>query len=364
MMPFIAVPPRRSILVSLTLALGLCAAACESTPQGTSEGASPSAPASAKMVSAQTTSSESAAPPASAPPPPSAESSAAERPAESAPAAAAAPSASAKTASKTAPPGDSGGPLLRGSAPAPEPPKPVKTAAPVTSAAASAAPAPAPLEPPPALPPPAPGSADEIASQIDTIFLGKKTFKARFKQEHTQKATGIVKKSAGTVYVEKPNKLSFRYDAPNNNRIVSDGTTLKVYIAEDSQMFLQPVQKTEYPGALSFLMGNGLRPSFVFSIHEKAKFEGGPVLNGKPRAPTPYYEYVLFYVDKALLEKKDPGVMRRVLIVDAQGNKNRFDFEDVSQPASIDPNEFIFNPPAGTAIQQGSQSSSGQKSSN
>lgn len=247
-------------------------------------------------------------------------------------------------------------------APTPKPAKSSAPAAPPTaSAAASAAspqtapttePSAEPLKP---LPPPAPGSADEIASQIDTIFLGRKTFKARFKQEHTQKATGIVKKSSGIVFVEKPNKISFRYDAPNNNRIVSDGTTLKIYVAEDSQMFLQPIQKTEYPGALSFLMGNGLRPSFTFSIHEKAKFEGGPVLNGKPRAATPYYEYVLFYADKSLLEKKDPGVIRRVLIVDAQGNKNRFDFEDVSQPSSIEPGEFIFNPPAGTNIQQGAQ---------
>jgi outer membrane lipoprotein-sorting protein len=229
-----------------------------------------------------------------------------------------------------------GGPLLHAAAP--------PTAAPATTGAA-------PPIAPSALPPPAPGSADEIASQVDAIFLGKKTFRARFKQEHTQKVSGVVKKSSGTVFVEKPNKLSFRYDPPNNNRIVSDGTTLKVYIAEDSQMFVQPVEKTEYPGALSFLMGNGLRPSFTFTINEKAKFEGGPVLLGKPRAPTPYYDYVMFYIDKALLAKSDPGVVRRVLIVDAQGNKNRFDFEDVSQPASIDAGEFVFTPPAGTNIQ-------------
>ena len=234
-----------------------------------------------------------------------------------------------KTSAADAGAGDAGGAVAKGDAPAQQGPSE-----------------------PAAIPPPAPGSADEIAAQVDAIYVGKKTFKANFKQEHTQKVSGGVKKSNGTVFVEKPNKLSFRYAPPNNNRIVSDGTSLKVYIAEDSQMFVQPVEKTEYPGALSFLMGNGLRPSFTFTIHDKAKFEGGPVLNGKPRAPTPYYEYVLFYVDKALLEKKDPGVIRRVLIVDAQGNRNRFDFENVSQPASIDPGEFVFAPPPGTSVQE------------
>jgi outer membrane lipoprotein carrier protein len=194
------------------------------------------------------------------------------------------------------------------------------------------------------------GPGAEIAQKVDAIFLGRKTFSARFKQQYSQKIAGQVKDSTGTVFVEKPNKISFRYDAPNKNRIVSDGTTLKVYVAEDNQMFETPVQKTQYPGALAFLMGNGIGPSFTFTLNDKAKFDGGPVLLGKPVQPTPSYEYVMFYVDQALLAKSDPGVIRRVLIVEAQGNRNRFDFEGASQPASIDPGEFSFTPPPGTNI--------------
>ncbi|KYG10653.1 hypothetical protein BE21_10740, partial [Sorangium cellulosum] len=204
----------------------------------------------------------------------------------------------------------------------------------------------------PFVPPPEPGSADAVAAEVDAIFVGKKTYVARFKQEHTQKISGAVKKQSGALSVQKPDRISFRYDPPSRNRIVSDGVSLKVYVAEDRQMFVTPVKNSEYPGALSFLMGHGLRPSFTFTFNEKATFEGGPVLVGKPRAPTPHYELVMFYIDKALLAKKDPGVMRRVLIVDAQGNRNRFDFENASQPASIDPAEFQFTPPPGTDVKQ------------
>ncbi|XYH95276.1 LolA family protein [Sorangium sp. So ce1128] len=205
---------------------------------------------------------------------------------------------------------------------------------------------------PPAVPPAEAGSAEAIAAEVDTIFVGKKTYFARFKQEHTQKISGAVKKQSGTISAEKPDKISFRYDPPSQNRIVSDGVSLKVYVAEDRQMFVTPVQNSEYPGALSFLMGHGLRPSFTFTFNEKAKFEGGPVLVGKPRAPTPHYDLVMFYIDRALLAKKDPGVVRRVLIVDAQGNRNRFDFENASQPASIEPAEFQFTAPPGTDVKQ------------
>ncbi len=42
--------------------------------------------------------------------------------------------------------------------------------------------------------------------------------------------------------------------------------------------------------------------------------------------------------------------MKRVLVVDAQGNRNRFDFTEVAQPDKIDPAEFTFTPPPGTNI--------------
>jgi outer membrane lipoprotein carrier protein len=162
----------------------------------------------------------------------------------------------------------------------------------------------------------------------------------------------VTKKSTGMFFFERPNKMSFRYDAPSKNRIVSDGQTLKVYIGDDSQMFVQSVEKTEYPGAFAFLMGKGMAPSFNFGFNEKAKFEGGPVLLGKPKEATPHYDSILFYVDKVLLAKKDPGVIRRILIVDAQGNRNRFDLEGATQPDKIDPAEFTFTPPPGTNITQ------------
>ncbi|NUP11369.1 MAG: outer membrane lipoprotein carrier protein LolA, partial [Polyangiaceae bacterium] len=138
--------------------------------------------------------------------------------------------------------------------------------------------------------------------------------------------------------------------APNKNRIVSDGSTLKLYVAEDEQMIEHPVKDTEYPGAFGFIMGSGIRPSFDFTFNEKAKFELGPILVGKPRSANPQYEQVLFYVDKSKLEKKDPGAVTGVLIVDAQGNRNRFELFDQSFPAKIDASEFTFTPPAGTNI--------------
>jgi hypothetical protein len=97
-------------------------------------------------------------------------------------------------------------------------------------------------------------------------------------------------------------------------------------------------------------MGNGISTSFDFAINAKAQWANGTVLDGRPLQPNPSYELVMFYVDTSMLAKGDPNAIQRVLAVDAQKNKNRFDFLGVTQPASIDPAEFTFTPPAGTNV--------------
>jgi outer membrane lipoprotein carrier protein len=128
---------------------------------------------------------------------------------------------------------------------------------------------------------------------------------------------------------------------------VSDGAILKVYEAANKQMFEQNVDKSQYPAALSFLVGGGkLDTVFDFQMYPGAtmNFPGGDVLVGTPKQPTPAYTKVLFYVDSATSQ------VRRVLIVDGQGNRNRFDFESPKVNVQVNPNQFQFTPPAGTQI--------------
>jgi outer membrane lipoprotein carrier protein len=329
--------------LSAACSWALCAAlvACEASPSPTDVGPSASSKASARPTSsalATGTSSGSASPSPSATAAPELEPLPTSAPLASASASAspsAAPSASASTQPSTQ---ASTQPSTKPSAVASAKP----TAPTATPTAAPSA----------ALPPPAPGSAEAVAADVDAVFQPPKLFKAKFTQTYTLKVQNEKKVSSGTVFVEKPGKISIRYDAPKQDRVVSDGTTLKVYVAEDKVLYESRVQGKEVPGAMSFLMGGGIRPSFSFSFHDKSTFKEGPVLWGKPKETTAQYESVFFYVDKALLEKKDTGLMRRVLVLDAQGNRNQFDFASVERPASLDAGEFSFSPPAGTEIKK------------
>jgi outer membrane lipoprotein carrier protein len=159
---------------------------------------------------------------------------------------------------------------------------------------------------------------------------------------HNQKKT-----SDGRVVFEKPGRMSFTYRQPNGNRVVSDGKVLRVYEAENQQMFEQPVDKSQYPAALAFLMGEGnLESSFDLRLLDARAMgvEGAWVLEGTPKDATPAYKKVLLYVDMGTAQ------VRRVLIVDAQNNRNRFDFSNPVVNTPVAPNEFEFTPPPGTQI--------------
>lgn len=190
-------------------------------------------------------------------------------------------------------------------------------------------------------------TGDEIAKKVQTFYDSTKTFKADFKQEYTIKVQNVKKASSGKVVFEKPGKMSWTYDAPNGNRVVSDGKVIKVYEKENEQMFETPVKSSQYPAALAFLMGTGnLTKDFSFRLLDAAqmKFEGGYVIEGTPKEATPAYQKILLYVDAATSQ------VRRVLILDAQGNKNRFEFNSPVANQTVDKKEFEFTPPAGTKI--------------
>lgn len=190
-------------------------------------------------------------------------------------------------------------------------------------------------------------TAEEVALRVQKFYDTTKTFRATFAQVYFIKVQNKKKESKGKVVFEKPGKMSFSYDSPNGNRVVSDGKIIKVYEKEAEQMYETAVQKSQYPAALSFLMGEGkLIKDFKLKLLDPAtmKFEGGFVLEGTPKEATPAYQKMLLYVDGQTSQA------RRVLIIDAQSNRNRFDFTDPVVNKPVEPREFEFTPPKGTKI--------------
>jgi outer membrane lipoprotein carrier protein len=194
--------------------------------------------------------------------------------------------------------------------------------------------------------------AQPVVDKVQAFYDKAQTFQSDFHQEFVVKAYNQTKTSQGHVAFSKPGKMSWSYSNPAGNRIVSDGSVLRVYEASNKQMYESTVSvSSPYPAAVSFLTGQGkLSDSFNFQLvdgdtgQKGLNFPGGFVLIGTPKAATPSYQKVLFFVDKATSQ------VRRVLIVDAQGNLNKFTFDTPRVNDPISPSEFTFTPPPGTNI--------------
>jgi outer membrane lipoprotein carrier protein len=195
--------------------------------------------------------------------------------------------------------------------------------------------------------PAAPADVANVAARVQAFYEQSGTFEADFNQEYTVKQYGEKKLANGHVTFKKPGKMYWMFEAPAGNRVVSDGKTIKVYEAANKQMYEQDANATYYPAALSFLTGQGkLSDAFDFQLFdgEQMSFPGGWVLVGTPKTPVPAYQKVFFYVDKQTSQ------VRRVLILDGQGNHNRFDFNKPVVNGKVDDSRFIYSPPPGTQI--------------
>jgi outer membrane lipoprotein carrier protein len=191
-----------------------------------------------------------------------------------------------------------------------------------------------------------PSVATAVAN-VQAFYNRTNTFSADFTQQYLAKAYNTTKTSSGHVIFSKPGKMDWEYGNPAGNRIVSDGTHLRVYQASEKQMYEQTVNQSQYPAALSFLTGQGsLDSNFTFTILPGAQLgaTGMYVLVGTPKTPTPAYTKVLFYVDAPTSQ------VRRVLILDGQQNRNRFDFSNPQVNTAVDASKFTFSPPPGTTI--------------
>jgi len=190
-------------------------------------------------------------------------------------------------------------------------------------------------------------NADQAVASVQSFYDKSTTFRSDFQQKFWVKAYNHEKSSRGHVTFAKPGKMDWVYDDPKDNRVVSDGNIIRVYEAGNKQMYEQPVDKSQYPAALSFLTGTGkLADAFTFEIvsGDEMKFPGGYVLVGTPKEPTPAYSKVLFYVDTATSQ------VRRVMVIDGQGNRNRFDFINPQVNLAVPSSQFTFTPPPGTSI--------------
>ncbi len=216
------------------------------------------------------------------------------------------------------------------------------------SAVPAAAPAPAAASEPKA----GDAAARAVAASVQAFYDQTKVVSATFFQTYVNKLYDRTDRSQGHVVFKKPGKMRWDYDQPNAKVIVAADGKLLVYepgeAGEKGQMIEQSFSDADLPQAMAFLMGTGrLEDDFTFRLLDAAKegYPAGQVLELHPRKPNPRFDRLLFYVETSPALR---GLVRRLLIIDGSGNRNRFDFTALKFNVAITDGTFSWKPPADT----------------
>lgn len=195
-------------------------------------------------------------------------------------------------------------------------------------------------------------TADFVAGRVQAFYDQTRDVQAGFYQTYFNKLYNRYDRSEGRVTFKKPGKMRWDYAQPNGKVIISDGERIQVYEPGDpgqpGQVIDQQMNQSQLPAALSFLMGTArLADDFTFRLLDARQqgFAQGHVLELRPKTPQPTYDRIVFYVDSTPARA---GVVHRVLIIDAAGNRNRFDFSNLQFNRNVPDTTFRWSPPAGT----------------
>jgi outer membrane lipoprotein carrier protein len=185
---------------------------------------------------------------------------------------------------------------------------------------------------------------------VEQRYEDVETFHATFTQTYTVKGLNMKKITTGDVIFERPDKMRWVYDPPPNGGIVvAVAAALKIYDPVNKRADVMSTAMTQYPVALSFLTERGITRDFTLRLLDSAQINlaGAYLLECTPKRPTPTYWKLVLYVDEQTYQ------VHSVLVLDVQGNKNRFDFgpSNVNQPVPAGAFNLVL--PVGTSVING-----------
>jgi outer membrane lipoprotein carrier protein len=190
--------------------------------------------------------------------------------------------------------------------------------------------------------------ANEIVDRVQAHYTEISDYRATFVQTLAHKLfPGRLERSYGAVMFKKGGLMRWEYTRPEQKLFVYDGATLWIYEPEVPQAFKAAANADRLRKALAFLSGEGkIKESYKVEKLDSSRFNftAGHVLKLTPKEKNSPFKRVELYVDSA-----DFHVVRSV-VVDHEGNRNRFDFSSPTKNGGLSPSLFTFTPPAGVPV--------------
>jgi len=175
--------------------------------------------------------------------------------------------------------------------------------------------------------------------EVEKYFNNIRTLQARFVQSNPNGS--IVQ---GTLYVRRPGRMRFEYDAPSQLKIVSDGTQVTMWDPQTKDFGQWPIGWT----AASFLVKEPLQLSGDLTVESVSRNDGElEVTVMQTRKP----QEGKFIVRLA----ENPMVWKGWSIIDNRGNKVSVSLTDMKIGPQLADSLFKYDGPDAGAIRGGNQ---------
>ena len=199
-------------------------------------------------------------------------------------------------------------------------------------------------------PPSQPPAVDAaLVQRIQAHYDQVQDFEAHFIQRVVHRIVHKVIEESGTMAFKRPGRMRWEYQNPENKLFVTDGEKSYFYVPEDRQVIV-----SHTPGGamglaegspFSIIMGDTrLLDAFEVRNSDSGPQVGGEVLLLIPRRPQEDFEEAEIEV------RPENGQIIRVSLLDSQGNRTEFLFDEIRENRGLVDSMFRFSVPSGVDI--------------
>jgi outer membrane lipoprotein carrier protein len=184
-----------------------------------------------------------------------------------------------------------------------------------------------------------------LTSQIQRYYQATGSFRASFAEQITP-FSGAPKTRHGKIYFQRPGKMRWDFAPPDNETIVSDGTTLYSYQPDLNQVVEVPISKAFSSSvATAFLLGVGrLQQDFQPTWPAAQPTDGSVSVVLKPKPGQGSHHTVGLEVDPRTCS------IKTVRIEDQIGNVTTIQFLNPQTNVALDASLFYFKIPPGADV--------------
>jgi len=196
---------------------------------------------------------------------------------------------------------------------------------------------------------PEPLTLEAIIQGVERAYNSTDSLEAQFEQRYHSKVFRRRRLSKGKVRFARPGLMDWQYEAPKKRRYILDGKDLWVHRVDEGELMVRrDYDGGELQAALRFLWGRG-RLDKGFKVALLKQNQDRALLRLTPERPSGHYDQV-----RLAVRLKDFRISDSV-VVDAQGNENRFKFIHARYDQKLGPDDFRFTPPKGLPVTEISQ---------